>query len=143
MEQEEYAKKGYGMDGFVAGTGAAIGAELDKFEAAAKRHEMKQEAARQKAMRKKTDIMFKEKNPNPYDSDEDAQYEKAAVKDLQYEEGEELEEKSYDSELEEEFFGKKDPELNGRLEKNKEKQQKFNPDEFEKLEDINNQLTQA
>mgnify|MGYP000111772742 CR=1 FL=1 len=33
--------------------------------------------------------------------------------------GSEEEEKSYDSELEEEFFGKKDPEANGRLEKEK------------------------
>jgi hypothetical protein len=70
---------------------------------------------------------------------------------------EEEEQKSYDSELEEEFFGKKDPEANGRLEK-EEKEKKalikeeqidssnkaFNPSDFaEKLEDVNTELRRA
>ena len=69
-------------------------------------------------------------------------------------EGSEEEEKSYDSELEEDFFGKKDPEANGRLDKEKEKVQleqidsskKFNPSDFEsKLvdENVNTELQRA
>ena len=66
--------------------------------------------------------------------------------------GSEEEEKSYDSELEEEFFGKKDPEANGRLEKEKKAQleqidssKKFNPSDFQsKLEeDVNTELKKA
>ena len=67
--------------------------------------------------------------------------------------GSEDEEKSYDSELEEEFFGKKDPEANGRLEREKEKKaqleqidssKKYNPSDFaEKLDDINTELRRA
>lgn len=101
-------------------------------------------------------MQFKEEeNENPYDSDEQ-EYRAAQEAEQEYEDDLDSDEeaKSYDSELEADFFGKKDPEANGRLEKEAkeakaaerearaEKEQidsskKFNPKDFdEKLEDV-------
>lgn len=71
LEHSEYAKKGYGMDEFTPGVGSVIPQELDELEAAAKRHELKQEAMKQKQLRKKQGLILKDdENENPYDSDE-------------------------------------------------------------------------
>lgn len=114
----------------------------------------------QKQLRKKQGLVLKDETVNPYDSDEQ-EYLAAAEAEAEYQKdvdgSEEEEQKSYDSELEEEFFGKKDPEANGRLEK-EEKEKKalikeeqidssnkaFNPSDFaEKLEDVNTELRRA
>jgi hypothetical protein len=92
--------------------------EVDEFEAAAKRHKLKEEAAKEKKklrqLAKAGDLMFKE--DNPYDSEE-KEYEAAEKAHRKAIDGEEAhEEGSYDSELEAEFFGKKDPEANKKLE---------------------------
>lgn len=90
--------------------------ETDQIEAAAKKHKLREEAARERAERRKKQetVQFKE---NPYDSeekeyDEDQKAEKKYQQEL---DGSEAEENSYDSEFEQEFFGKKDPELNKQL----------------------------
>jgi hypothetical protein len=69
LEHSEYRKKGYGLDEFAPGQGDSLNIELDEFEAAAKRHQLKEEAMRQKQLRKKQGLLIKE-NENPYDSDE-------------------------------------------------------------------------
>jgi hypothetical protein len=46
LEHDEYKKKGYGQEEFITGTGAHFNVELDEFEAAARRHKLKEEAMR-------------------------------------------------------------------------------------------------
>ena len=46
LEQDEYKKKGYGQEEFITGQGATLNVEIDEFEAAAKRHKLKEEAMR-------------------------------------------------------------------------------------------------
>jgi hypothetical protein len=90
--------------------------EADQFEAAAKRHKLKEAMQKEKRLRKirdkKGEIQYKkgsnsedssdESNDNPYDSEE-REYGRAAKADVRLEMGEEEEEhgeNSYDSELE-------------------------------------------
>ena len=53
LEHDEYKKKGYGQGEFVPGQGDTLAVEMDEFEAAAKRHKLKEEAMKQKQLRKK------------------------------------------------------------------------------------------
>ena len=75
---------------------------MDQFEAAAKRHRMKEEARTEKKLKKIKEkdgtIEFKEEKADPEELKE-----------------EEIIDNSYDSEFEAEFFGQKDPELNKEL----------------------------
>lgn len=129
LSNEEYSKKGYGLqnDNIIPGQGGNLTGmiEADQFEAAAKRHKLKEAMQKEKRLRKirdkKGEIQYKkgsnsedssdESNDNPYDSEE-REYGRAAKADVRLEMGEEEEEhgeNSYDSELEQEFYGKKDP----------------------------------
>ena len=67
LDPEEYAKKGY-----MGGAGDKITVETDQFEAAAKKHKLREQAQREKTeRRKKLGLMkFKEDEENPYDSEE-------------------------------------------------------------------------
>ena len=116
--------------------------ELDQFTAAAKKQELKLQSAmakRQAAKKKGGDVVFKEEEDgvseeseasggghgeNPYDSDE-RDFKKAAKAEEQFKRERDLgyddddddhdDEASYDSELEAEFFGTKNPELNNKI----------------------------
>ena len=49
LEHSEYKKKGYGLENeYTTGQGASMNIEMDEFEAAARRHKLKEEAMMQK-----------------------------------------------------------------------------------------------
>jgi hypothetical protein len=105
LEPDEYAKKGYG---FGQGQNLESMVETDFIEAAAKKHKIKEQAAKlKKANRQKNEregkIDFKEKE-NPYDS-EGREYDENEQEHKEEGEGSEVEENTYDSEFEQEFFG--------------------------------------
>ena len=156
LDAEEYEKKGYGKEimqpGFVAGAGDNLVSmiETDQFEAAAKKHKLREEAQRKKKEMKKRDkkgqLEYKSDEENPYDSEE-REYDQMVNHDEPSDEEDE-DHNTYDSELEEEFFGKKDPDLNKQLNNKREKTEndqidssskpKFNPNDFrDKIDDVN------
>ena len=124
LEDSEYRKRGYGTEeqttqGVNVFSNVTSLVEMDQFEAAAKRHRLKEEAAREKRDRKykeKTGFLeIKDKKENPYDSEE-KEYDQAVATEIKIgQDDEDVISNSYDSEFEAEFFGKKDPELNRKL----------------------------
>ena len=169
LEDSEYRKRGYGEEpsttqGVNVFSNVTSLVEMDQFEAAAKRHRLKEEAAREKRDRK-----YKEKHglleikgkENPYDSEE-KEYDQAVATEIKVGQDDDIISNSYDSEFEAEFFGKKDPELNRKLgnrsfdkdaegsdsddqidsstTKNKKKQEKFDINNFTDDLDLNKDL---
>ena len=124
--------------------------ELDQFEAAAKKHKLREAAHKKKAEKRKRenygDLDFKSEDENPYDSEE---------KEYEKDHEESVGEASYDSELEAEFFGKKDKERN-LAENNRHEPQPAQPDQIDskpqtgfsqddfkdQIEDVNRTLRQ-
>jgi len=148
LDAEEYSKKGYGHEqkNFISGTGADMVSliETDQFEAAAKKHRLRADAQQKKAEKRKRekggdlDFISENEDENPYDSEE-----------KEYQEDEKSN-ASYDSELEAEFFGKKDPEKNIAENNRREPEQidsskkgGFSQDDFkDQIEDVNRTLKQ-
>ena len=153
LEAHEYAQKGYGPG---QGQDLTSMIETDQIEAAAKKHKLREAAAKERADRRKKQgqVEFKE---NPYDSEE-KEYDENEKAEVKFQEGlddSEAEENTYDSEFEEEFFGKKDPDLNKQLKNRKgsdeasddqidssKQKQIYNPKDFKVSiqEDLNREL---
>ena len=126
----EGAGTGDGAGNFVEGAGAHLERmiETDPLDAAYKKHQLKLQAQKEKVQRrlreKGGELEYKSDQEDPDEGDpedsEEGAYEDAARAEIdrerEPEEGDE-EGDSYDSELERDFFGNADPELNAKLER--------------------------